>query len=117
MLKSIAISALSLSLAVAATAAVNTRVVLAEERMAHEEEGRIIESPIAGIQNHYWFDYRGNVLESQKELANDLRHASKAKDMRNAWDEYRGELSHERGHYIHVMAKRGYVTPRVEVVD
>lgn len=117
MIKSIAISALSLGLAVTATAAINTRVVLAEERMAHEEEGRIITSPIAGIENHYWYDYRVNVLETQKELASDLRHASKAKDMRNAWDEYRGELSHERGHYVHVMAKRGYHSPSVEVVD
>lgn len=103
--------------AVAATAAVNTRVVLAEERMAHEEEARIITSPIGGVENHYWFDYRDNVLETQKELASDLRHASKAKDMRNAWDEYRGELSHERGHYVHVMAKRGYRYPTVDVID
>jgi len=117
MLKSIAMSALSLGLAVTATAAINTRVVLAEERMAHEEEARIITSPIGGVENHHWYDYRVNVLETQKELASDLRHASKARDMRNAWDEYRGELSHERSHYVHVMAKRGYYSPSVEVVD
>ncbi|MBO9671279.1 MAG: hypothetical protein J7485_12255 [Sphingobium sp.] len=117
MIKSIALTALSLSLAVGATAAVNTRIVLAEERMAHEEEGRIITSPIGGVENHFWYDYRVNILESQKELARDLREASKTKDMRNAWDEYRGELSHERGHYVHVMAKRGYHAPSVEVID
>jgi hypothetical protein len=117
MIKSIAISALSLGLAVTATAAINTRVVLAEERMAHEEEGRIITSPIAGIQNHYWYDYHVNVLESQKELARDLRHVSDTEDLRDAWEEYRGELSHERSHYVHVMAKRGYRAPSVEVVD
>ncbi|HEY1124200.1 MAG TPA: hypothetical protein VGE65_01095 [Sphingobium sp.] len=117
MFKSIAITALSLGVAVASTAAVNTRIVLAEERMAHEEEARIIQSPIGGVENHHWFDYQANVVETQKELASDLRHASKTKDMRNAWDEYRGELSHERGHYLHVMAKRGYRYPSVEVVD
>ncbi|MBO9582133.1 MAG: hypothetical protein J7498_14680 [Sphingobium sp.] len=117
MIKSVALAALSLSLAVGATAAVNTRIVLAEERMAHEEEGRIITSPIGGVENHFWFDYRVNILESQKELASDLRKANKAKDVRNAWDEYRGELSHERSHYVHVMAKRGYHAPYVDVVD
>ncbi len=117
MIRSIAFSALTLGLAVAAGAAVNTRIVLDEERMAQVEEGRIIASPIAGIQNHYWFDYRGNVLETRKELASDLRHASDTEDLRDAWDEYRIELADQRGHYIKQMAKRGYCYRSVEVID
>lgn len=117
MIKSIAFPTLALGLAVAAGAAVNTSIVVDEERMAHVEEGRIIQSPIAGIQNHYWFDYRGNVNETQKELASDLRHASDTEDLRDAWDEYRIELADQRGHYIKQMAKRGYRYRTVEVVD
>ena len=69
---------------------------------------RIITSPIAGIENSRWYDYRTNVNETSKELATDLRHASDTEDVRDAWDEYRIELAHERQHYISEMAERGY---------
>ncbi len=117
MIKSIALSALSLSLAVSATAAVNTRIVLAEERMAHEEEGRIIISPIGGVRTISGTITASTSWNHRRSLPPISVEASKTKDMRNAWDEYRGELSHERDHYVHVMAKRGYHSPSVEVVD
>ncbi|MBO9575324.1 MAG: hypothetical protein J7494_06290 [Sphingobium sp.] len=117
MLKSFGFAALLVGGAVAATAAVNTAVILTEERMAHEEEGRILLRPIAGVENHFWYDYRANVNEAQKELSTDLRKAGDTEDLRDAWDEYRGELSHERSHYVKVMAKRGYREPSVTLID
>jgi len=107
MLKTLTMTALVLGVATAATAAVNTNIRTTEERMAHEEEGRIIERPIGGFENRFWFDYRINLTEARKELASDLRGASDTEDLLDAWDEYRGELSHERGHYIKEMAERG----------
>lgn len=82
--------------------------MLLEERLARAEEGRIISSPIAGIQNSLWFDYLGDVVEAQEELASDLRRASDLEDLRDAWEEYGHELRHERTHYVNEMAERGY---------
>jgi len=91
--------------------------MLYEEEAARLEESRIIRSPIAGIQNSHWFDYRTNVNETKKELASDLRRASDTEDKRDAWDEYGSELRHERGNYVKAMAKKGYRAPRVYVGD
>lgn len=90
---------------VAAQAAVP---MLHEEAFAREEEKLILNSPIAGIQNRLWFDYRIDVTEAQKELASDLRHATDIEDRRDAWEEYGVELHKERIDYIKEMAKRGY---------
>lgn len=81
---------------------------LYEERLAREEERRIITSPIAGIQNSLWFDYRIDITEAQKELSADLRRASDIEDLRDAWEEYGRELRKERKDYVEAMAKRGY---------
>ncbi len=97
-----------LALMAIATTAQAALPMMYEEAAAHQEEQLIITAPIAGIQNKQWFNYRINILEAQKELTNDLRHAHKIKDQRHAWDEYGHELSHERKVYIHHMAKRGY---------
>lgn len=104
MLKSIAFP--MLALASAASAAVSP--TLYEESLARQEEGRIIASPIAGIQNRLWFDYRINVSEAQKELSSDLNHVSDSEDLRDAWEEYRHELAHGRRHYVKEMAERGH---------
>ena len=82
--------------------------MLYEEQLARQEEKLIIASPIAGIENSLWFDYRIDVTEAQKELASDLRRASDLEDRRDAWEEYARELRHERLDYVHDMAKRGY---------
>lgn len=105
---------LALGLATAAAAAVP---MLHEEQMARDEEARIISYPIAGIENHFWFDYRIDVTEAQKELTSDLRRASDVEDLRDAWEEYTHELRGEREHYVEEMAERGHRMGRVIVVE
>src|ERR1044072_6287844 len=106
MLKRITIPASIVASAASVTAVV--RPMLYEEQLAHQEEGLIIQSPIGGIKNHFWFDYRANVNETQKELSSDLRHVSDTEDLRDAWEEYRHELAHNRTHYVTEMAERGH---------
>ena len=105
MLKTTAILAIALT-ATAASAVVTP--TLYEEARARQEERLVIAQPIAGVENHLWFDYRINVEEARKELSSDLRHSTDTEDLRDAWDEYRVELSHERRHYIKEMGQRGY---------
>jgi len=105
---------LALGLATAATAAVPK---LHEEQVARAEESLLITAPIGGIENRFWFDYRIDVTEAQKELTSDLRRASDIEDRRDAWEEYAHELKHERFHYIEEMAERGYRMGRVIIVD
>ena len=100
---------IALGLAGAATAA----IPFYEQEMARAEEALIITSPIAGIQNSRWFDYRSDVGEAKKELSSDLRRASDLEDRRDAWEEYAHELKHERAEYIEYMAKRGHRYGRV----
>ncbi|SFP31651.1 hypothetical protein [Qipengyuania nanhaisediminis] len=114
MIKFATIPCLALGLATAATAAMP---MLHEEQLARAEEALIITSPIAGIENRFWFDYRIDVIEAQKELTSDLRRASDIEDQRDAWEEYAHELKHERVQYIEEMAERGYRAGRVYFVD
>jgi hypothetical protein len=107
---------IALALTGSAHAAINTHLTTYEEGLAHEEEARVLTQPIAGVENKWWFNYRVNLVEAQKELSRDLQHANKAKSERGAWDEYRRELVHERVHYVKVMTKRGYHMPTVTVV-
>lgn len=103
------IKSLVLALAMSATGtAAIAAPVLFEEKFAREEEQRIYTNPIAGIQNRFWFDYRIDVIEAQKELASDLQRASDIEDLRDAWEEYGVELRKERVHYAKEMAERGY---------
>ncbi|WP_369025753.1 hypothetical protein [Qipengyuania sp. RANM35] len=105
---------LALVSAGAASAAVP---MLLEERVARDEEKLILDHPIAGIENSLWFDYRGDVIEAQKELSSDLRRASDIEDKRDAWEEYAVELKNEREDYIHDMAKRGFRQGSVTIID
>jgi hypothetical protein len=89
--------------------------MLYEEAVAREEEKLIINEPIAGIQNSLWFDYRIDITEAQKELTHDLGKASDIEDLREAWEEYAGELREEREHYVKKMAKKGYRSGTVTV--
>ncbi len=100
---------------IAATAAATP--TLYEEEAARAEERRVIRAPIAGVENSLWFDYLTNVNETQKELSSDLRRASDTEDLRDAWDEYRIELSSERRHYVREMREDGYRVGSVEVID
>lgn len=81
---------------------------LYEQRMAQAEEARVITSPIAGIRNARWFDYRSDVGEAKMELTSDLRRATDMEDRRDAWEEYAQELRNERVEYVRYMAKRGH---------
>ena len=105
---------LTLGFATVSTAAVP---VLYEEQLARAEEALIITSPIAGIENSLWFDYRIDVTDAQKELTSDLRRASDTEDRRDAWDEYAHELKHEREDYIHDMAKRGFRQGSLTIIN
>ena len=82
--------------------------MLYEEHIARVEERQIINAPIAGIENRFWFDYRIDITEAQKELRSDLNRADDVEDLRDAWEEYGRELRQERVHYIDEMAERGY---------
>lgn len=108
---------LGAALVAPASAVVTTTAPIFEQQQAKDEELRIFRAPIAGIRNSLWFDYRADLNEARKELANDLNGAGDMEDLRDAWDEYRGELSHERHHYVKVMAKRGYREPSVTLID
>ena len=89
--------------------------MLYEEAVARDEEKKIINTPIAGIENKFWFDYRIDITEAQKELKSDLGKADDIEDRRDAWEEYAEELREERFHYIKKMAKRGYRSGTVTV--
>jgi hypothetical protein len=117
MLKTLGFAALTFAAAATAGAAINVAQPTFEEIEAHHEEARIFQRPIAGIENHYWFDYRTDVNEARKELAHDIGRATDMEDLRDGWEEYRGELAHGRTKYVKQMAKRGYRAPTVEVVD
>src|SRR3546814_16324500 len=43
--------------------------------------------PIAGIVNQYWYNYRADILEAEKELSSDLRPATHRDDRRDAWED------------------------------
>lgn len=111
--KTIFRTAAAAALAIPATMAVAAVPMTAEQQMAQDEQSRIITSPIAGISNSHWFDYRTNVNETKKELASDLRHASDLEDTRDAYSEYAYELKDKRVEYVDYMAKKGYRVPRV----
>lgn len=98
-----------------AAATAGAPAMLYEEQLAHQQEAMIIQSPIAGIKNHYWFDYQINVIEAKKELSSDLGRATDTEDVRDAWDEYAHELGHERNTYVKKMAKKGYLYGTVTI--
>ncbi|WOE74687.1 hypothetical protein [Alterisphingorhabdus coralli] len=109
--------ALALAAGVIATTAQATMPMLYEEALARSEEERIINAPIAGIENKHWFNYRIDIAEAQKELRSDLGKADDVDDLRDAWEEYAEELQEERKHYVEEMAERGYRMGTVTVVE
>ena len=96
------------ALAATAASAQASIPMLQAEAMARAEEKLIINTPIAGIENKFWFDYRIDITEAQKELRSDLNRASDLEDVSDAWEEYADELKDEREHYIDEMEERGY---------
>lgn len=100
--------AATITLGMMAASGQATSIDLLEEKIAREEERQIITSPIAGIENKLWFNYRIDITEAQKELRSDLNRASDIEDLRDSWEEYARELRSERDYYVKKMAKRGY---------
>lgn len=89
----------------------------ADAHPGDREHAHILEAPLAGVRNSYWYDYRSDVEEAEIELRKDLRRAKSAQDKREAWAEYNRELRDARRDYTKEMVERGYILrPRGEVV-
>jgi hypothetical protein len=83
----------------------------------HRQLVDILDAPLAGVRNNYWYDYRSDVEEAESELRKDLRRAKSEQDKREAWAEYNRELRDARKDYTLEMVERGYIRrPRGEVI-
>jgi hypothetical protein len=106
------IAAAALALALAAGWAIKANAHPGRTPHVH-----ILESPLAGVRNNYWYDYRSDVEEAENELRKDLRRAKTAQDRREAWREYNRELRDARSDYTKEMVEKGYINrPRGEVI-
>jgi hypothetical protein len=72
-------------------------------------------APIAGVYNQYWYNYKADILEAEKELVSDLRHSTDREDRWDAWDEWSNEVIDADKDYTKEMRKKGYRTGRVTV--
>ena len=72
-------------------------------------------APIAGVVNKAWYNYRADILEAEKELTSDLRHATDREDRWDAWDEWTVEVTDADKDYTKEMRKKGYRSGRVTV--
>jgi hypothetical protein len=93
-------------------------LVAAQSVVAHsgsEHHPTILLRPISGVMNNFWYDYRSDVEEAEIELGKDLRRADTEQDRREAFAEYRQELSDARHDYAKEMRERGYRTGTVTV--
>lgn len=93
-------------------------LMLSREVSAHPSSGQhaaILDAPIAGVRNNYWYDYRSDVEEAENELRKDLRRAKTRQDRREAWAEYNNELRDARADYRKEMVEKGYVLRRGNV--
>ena len=72
-------------------------------------------TPIAGKYNQYWYNYKTDILEAEKELVSDRRHSTDREDRWDAWDEWTAEVADADKDYVKEMRKKGYRTGRVTV--
>lgn len=86
--------------------------VLATPALAHNRG-----APPRDDSNPYWLDYKDDVSEAKRELANDLRGADDAGDRANAYEEYENELADARMDFDKQMRERGYRQGTVTVED
>ena len=104
-----------LTLGVAGSISVPSVVVAHSGREAHSH---ILNAPIAGKRNNYWFDYKSDIEEAESELKSDLRRADTAQDEREARAEFRREVADARKDYVQEMRERGYVARgQVDMLD
>ncbi|MGB5076300.1 MAG: hypothetical protein WBO17_02330 [Sphingorhabdus sp.] len=79
---------------------------------------KVLDSPISGERNNYWYDYKSDLDEAESELRKDLRRAKTAQDRREAYNEYDRELVDARKDYVQEMRERGYLRRgTVQVLD
>jgi hypothetical protein len=107
--------AIGLVLVGAATAALLLFSKVAQAHPSPHVHAQVLERPIAGVRNNYWYDYRSDIEEAEIELRKDLRRAITAQDEREAWAEYHRELRDARSDYRKEMAERGYIARRGRV--
>lgn len=106
-----------LGIAVLALVAAAGWAVTARAHPGTSQHVHILEAPLAGVRNNYWYDYRSDVEEAENELRKDLRRAKSRQDKREAWAEYNRELRDARSDYTKEMVERGYILrPRGEVI-
>ena len=67
--------------------------------------------------NSYWLDYKTDISEAKRELANDLRGADDEADRERAWTEYRREVADARADFRKEMIEKGYRVGQVTVGD
>lgn len=79
------------------------------------ERPEIRETPIANIYNKYWYNYKADILEAEKELSSDLRRATDREDRWDAWEEWANEIVDADKDYVKVMRKKGFRSGRVTV--
>ena len=79
------------------------------------ETPQIRTAPIAGVVNQYWYNYKADIMEAEKELVSDLRHATDREDRWDAWDEWETEVVDADKDYVKEMRKKGYRSGRVTV--
>ena len=79
------------------------------------EAPRIRTAPIAGVVNQYWYNYKADILEAEKELRSDLHRATDREDRWDAWDEWTVEVVDADKDYVKEMREKGYRTGRVTV--
>ncbi len=83
-----------------------------------QHHAHVLDTPIAGERNNYWYDYKSDLEEAESELRKDLRRAKTAQDRREAYNEYDRELIDARKDYTQEMRERGYLRRgNVEVLD
>jgi hypothetical protein len=83
-----------------------------------QRHAHTLETPIAGVRNNLWYDYRSDLEEAENELRKDLRRAKTSQDRREAYAEYDNELIDARKDYTKEMREKGYLSRgRVDVLD
>ena len=84
---------------------------------ATDDGAEILYSPIGGIENSHWFDYRTDILEAQQELDSDLADAGDQDDVFSARAEYRREVADALYDYQKEAVEAGLPIGRVYVGD
>jgi hypothetical protein len=98
-----------------ASAALAVAFMATQKASAHPRGSnhvKILNAPIAGVRNNYWYDYKSDIEEAESELRKDLRRAKSEQDEREAWREYNRELLDARGDYRKEMIEKGYIRRR-----